>query len=299
VGYFWKLKKLPKLNNHPLGESSPNLVTLLGSNVLKRHWKSGLKFWSKRKLTNVGYTSGFQVMCAYLKQGCQMVYIFLYQKSQFGVYFGGPSDGKCFYIWWNIYCTAIWYFLHLYGYLVYFVVSCTGKNLATLYSNTTGKSQHCLPTFSKIAFEECTTQHPGAKRCTRLERFTSEKNILKTRRGISCVVNFYNMCYKRKLLTFTIYLCNLNMKIQFAICNLFVQFTSANYKGMKKSAPAHGALKFPCGRVSWRCEGSDAKGRMETGWPDWVNFRQTGDCLLWAFSWKFLKDPTNLGCLIP
>jgi hypothetical protein len=153
-------------------------------------------------------------------------------------------------------CMVIWYIL---WYLV------QGKIWQPCTQIQLEKSQHCLPTFSKTAFEECTTQHPGAKRCTRLERFTSEKNILKTRRGISCVVNFYNMCYKRKLLTFTIYLCNLNMKIQFAICNLFVQFTSANYKGMKKSAPAHGALKFPCGRVSWRCEGSDAKGRMKTG----------------------------------
>jgi hypothetical protein len=27
IGYFGNLKKLPKVNNHPLGEKSPNLVT--------------------------------------------------------------------------------------------------------------------------------------------------------------------------------------------------------------------------------------------------------------------------------
>jgi hypothetical protein len=28
VGYFCNLKILPKVNNHPIGENSPNLVTL-------------------------------------------------------------------------------------------------------------------------------------------------------------------------------------------------------------------------------------------------------------------------------
>jgi hypothetical protein len=31
VGYFGNLKKLSKVNNHPLGENSPNLVTLRGN----------------------------------------------------------------------------------------------------------------------------------------------------------------------------------------------------------------------------------------------------------------------------
>jgi hypothetical protein len=29
-------KKLPKVNNHPMGENSPNLVTLLGPNKTSR-----------------------------------------------------------------------------------------------------------------------------------------------------------------------------------------------------------------------------------------------------------------------
>jgi hypothetical protein len=29
LGYFCNLKKLPKENNHPVGENSPNLVTLV------------------------------------------------------------------------------------------------------------------------------------------------------------------------------------------------------------------------------------------------------------------------------
>jgi hypothetical protein len=38
VGYFCNLKKkLPIVNNRPLGDISPNLVTLLPSNIIKSH----------------------------------------------------------------------------------------------------------------------------------------------------------------------------------------------------------------------------------------------------------------------
>jgi hypothetical protein len=61
--------KLPRVNNRPMGENLPNLVTLL-------------------KITLVNFIS--------LRQGLPDG-LFTNQKSQFG-YFGGPLNGKCWYI---------------------------------------------------------------------------------------------------------------------------------------------------------------------------------------------------------
>jgi hypothetical protein len=83
-------------------------------------------------------------------RGCQMVYIFSYQKSQFGyIYLGAPWNGKR----WYTYFMIIWNILQLFDilckYLVYFM--CFQENSGNPASNRravkkTGswQSQECI-----------------------------------------------------------------------------------------------------------------------------------------------------------
>jgi hypothetical protein len=36
-------------------------------------------------------------------------------------------------------------------------------------------------------------------------------------------------------------------------------------------------------------------GNNVAGWPDWANFSLLGDCFIWVVSWKWLKEPKDLG----
>jgi hypothetical protein len=38
---------------------------------------------------------------------------------------------------------------------------------------------------------------------------------------------------------------------------------------------------------------------LDSGWPDWANFRALGDCFLWAVFWKLQKKHRYLYCLCP